>query len=78
MTQSYYRGSMGCLFVFDITNRDSLVGLQHMIEEMVNYSRPELPSILVGNKCDLDSDRAVSIEEAQVMRTVLSNNLLYI
>jgi Ras-related protein Rab-1A len=65
ITQSYYRGTHGFLFVFDITRRDTLVGLKDMIEEMINFGRPEVPSILVGNKADLENERQISYEEAE-------------
>ncbi len=77
MIQSYFRGSMGYIFVFDISNRESLMELKSFIEDVATYRR-EHPSILVGNKCDLDSDRAVSIEEAQVIFLSVFNIFVYV
>lgn len=42
-----------------------------MIEEMVNVGQPDVPAILVGNKADLENERQVSYEEAQVNNSTL-------
>ena len=61
----HYRGSHGCIGVFDITNKDSFVELKENIEQVqelyeVNGGR----IIIIGNKSDLEDQRQVSTEEA--------------
>ncbi|MHA1792403.1 MAG: GTP-binding protein [Promethearchaeota archaeon] len=57
----YYRGAMGALLVFDVSNRESFDHLPNWIEEMEANTEP-VPYVLVGNKVDLP--REVSSEEA--------------
>ena len=57
----YYRGAMGALLVFDVTNRESFDHLPNWIEELESNADP-VPFVLVGNKVDLP--RQVSSEEA--------------
>ena len=48
----YYRGAMGALLVFDLTNRESFEHLANWIDE-VRSNIGEIPMVLVGNKSDL-------------------------
>ncbi len=60
----YYRGAMGALLLFDLTNRESFDHIPKWIEE-VKSNAGEIPMLLVGNKSDLLSERAVSRQEAE-------------
>jgi GTPase KRas len=63
MREQYMRTGEGFLLVYSITSRQSF-------EEMITYQqqilrvkdRDYFPIIVVGNKCDLDKDRAVQKE----------------
>jgi Ras-related protein Rab-11A len=59
----YYRGSLGALLIFDLTNSSSFEHLPQWIEEIRANVKNELPLLLVGNKSDLVDQRAVSLEE---------------
>jgi small GTP-binding protein len=59
----YYRGSLGALLIFDLTNSASFVHLPQWIEEVRANVKSEIPLLLVGNKSDLVDQRAVSLEE---------------
>ena len=59
----YYKGAMGNVLVFDLTNRSSYDHLEKWYNEVLQNCG-NIPSILVGNKADLP-DRAVSSNEAQ-------------
>ncbi|XP_060090834.1 ras-related protein Rab-39A [Heteronotia binoei] len=66
ITRSYYRHSVGGLLVFDITNRSSFDHVCDWLEEAKMHADPfQLVFILVGHKCDLESQRQVSREEAE-------------
>ena len=56
----YYRGALGCLVVFDVTNWNSFENLDMWFNE-VKENCMKIPIILVGNKIDL-TNRQVSIE----------------
>jgi Ras-related protein Rab-2A len=38
ITRSYYRGSIGAILMYDITNRNSFSNLTRWIEETKNYA----------------------------------------
>jgi len=59
----YYRGSLGTVLVFDLTNSASFEHLPQWIEEVRANIKNNIPILLVGNKSDLIDQRAVSIEE---------------
>ncbi|MFX1480741.1 MAG: GTP-binding protein [Promethearchaeota archaeon] len=59
----YYRGSLGALLIFDLTNSSSFDHLPQWIEEVRTNVKIEIPLLLVGNKSDLMDQRAVSLEE---------------
>ncbi len=59
----YYRGSLGTVLVFDLTNSASFEHLPQWIEEVRSNIKADVPILLVGNKSDLVDQRAVSIEE---------------
>ncbi|MBN1214004.1 MAG: GTP-binding protein [Candidatus Lokiarchaeota archaeon] len=59
----YYRGALGALLMFDLTNLPSFEHLPQWIEEVRANVQNEVPLLLVGNKCDLIDQRAVTLEE---------------
>ena len=59
----YYRGSLGALLIFDLTNSATFEHLPGWIEEVRNNIKNEIPFLLVGNKSDLVDQRAVSLDE---------------
>ena len=62
----YYRGSLGALLIFDLTNSSSFDHLPGWIEEVRANVKTEIPLLLVGNKSDLVDQRAVSLEEINI------------
>jgi small GTP-binding protein len=66
----FYRGSLGALFVFDLTNFESFKQLPLWIEELRADLPPGIPILVAGNKCDLREQTTVSHEEIDaLMRT---------
>lgn len=61
----YMKSGQGFLLVFSITSTSSLHELNELREQLVNLKDdPNVPIVLVGNKCDLEEDRAVSRAQA--------------
>ena len=59
------KSGQGFLLVFSITSMSSLRELSELREQLVNLKDdPNVPIVLVGNKCDLEEDRAVSRAQA--------------
>lgn len=60
ITRSYYRGSIGVILVYDITNRDSFNNIMKWLDETKNYANDKVTMLLVGNKTDLDAKYLLS------------------
>ncbi|KAL8168179.1 hypothetical protein V2J09_009678, partial [Rumex salicifolius] len=65
VTDSYYRGAQGIILVYDVTRRETFANLSDVwAKEIDLYSTNQnCVKMLVGNKVDIDSERAVSREE---------------
>lgn len=50
---------------YDITDRESFTAVQTWMGEVEKHASDNISRILVGNKCDLEDQRAVSFEEGQ-------------
>eukprot|EP01026_Neomeris_dumetosa_P042615 TRINITY_DN35573_c0_g1_i2.p3 TRINITY_DN35573_c0_g1~~TRINITY_DN35573_c0_g1_i2.p3 ORF type:complete len:207 (+),score=23.95 TRINITY_DN35573_c0_g1_i2:178-798(+) len=67
----YYRGAHGALLVFDILNWDSLQRVEKWVRELRAMEGPQLQIVLVGNKQDMDRNRAVTEEQAKGMAKLI-------
>ncbi|NXC33871.1 RAB42 protein, partial [Campylorhamphus procurvoides] len=63
ITRSFYRSAAGVLLVFDLTDRASFERVPEWHREVLGHGDPPA-FLLVGHKCDLEAERAVSAEEA--------------
>ncbi|XP_034941844.1 ras-related protein Rab-3 isoform X2 [Chelonus insularis] len=64
ITTAYYRGAMGFILMYDITNEESFNSVQDWITQIKTYSWDNAQVILVGNKCDME-ERVVSYERGK-------------
>lgn len=62
----HYRSTHGALVIYDVTNYASFEGLSKCLDG-INIDGDEMQTIVVGNKCDLQDQRQVSIETAQAL-----------
>jgi len=65
LTRGYYRGALGALLVYSITNRVSFHNSETWLEELKTHADPGIIIMLVGNKSDLSSLREVPETEAK-------------
>ena len=72
ITSSYYKGAHGCLLVYDITRKVTFENIDKWLAEIKLSSNNEINMVLIGNKCDLEDKREVSIEEAQNIAKLLN------
>ncbi|XP_018313322.1 ras-related protein Rab-3 [Mycetomoellerius zeteki] len=56
ITTAYYRGAMGFILMYDITNEESFNSVQDWVTQIKNYSWDNAQVILVGNKCDMEEE----------------------
>lgn len=59
----YAQGSSGGIFVFDLTNHESLINITNWLPEFIKISK-NIPFIMVGSKLDLEEERTCKKEEA--------------
>ncbi|KAL0106408.1 hypothetical protein PUN28_016259 [Cardiocondyla obscurior] len=65
ITTAYYRGAMGFILMYDITNEESFNSVQDWVTQIKNYSWDNAQVILVGNKCDMEEERVISTERGK-------------
>lgn len=57
ITPAFYRGAVGALIIYDITNKDTFKDTKLWMNEIRDHSDDKLAVILVGNKSDLANKR---------------------
>lgn len=75
ITRSYYRGTVGCLIVYDITRRDSFESVQSWLDDLRKVCDPNIVIVLVGNKIDIETKRQITTDEGRELAE--KNNLLF-
>jgi len=65
ITSSYYRGAHGILVVFDLTNPETFNNVTKWLQEIERYACEGVQKLLIGNKCDLVSERKVNRRDAE-------------
>ena len=65
ITTTYYKGAKGALIVYDITRKETFDSVDRWISELNNSGDKNMTMLLIGNKCDLDSQRQVTKEQGE-------------
>ncbi|KAL3666837.1 Ras-related protein RABE1e [Phytophthora oleae] len=66
ITTAYYRGAMGILLVYDVTDDHSFQNIRNWMTQIRQNASSNVNKILIGNKCDVDpSERAVTTKQGQ-------------
>ena len=63
ITKAYYKGAIGAIIVYDITNEKSFESLVKWTKEIKDNAECNVTLMLVGNKCDLNETRKVAAED---------------
>ncbi len=66
MLPNYYPIVDGILIVYDSTNKDSFQNVRKYLNEIKTMSNIHVNKLLVGNKCDLISNKVINFENAKV------------
>lgn len=77
ITNAYYKGAKGALVVYDITQKESFLNVKKWINELRMNGDKDVIIVLVGNKCDLEDNRMVSIEEGSELAKEQSKKIHY-
>ncbi|KAK0395505.1 hypothetical protein QR680_001314 [Steinernema hermaphroditum] len=65
ITTAYYRGAMGFILMYDITNEESFNSVQDWCTQIKTYSWENAQVVLVGNKCDMEDERVISLDRGR-------------
>uniref|UniRef100_A0A674HKI4 small monomeric GTPase n=1 Tax=Taeniopygia guttata TaxID=59729 RepID=A0A674HKI4_TAEGU len=57
--------AMGFILMYDITNEESFNAVQDWSTQIKTYSWDNAQVLLVGNKCDMEDERVVSLEKGR-------------
>jgi len=67
ITTAYYRGAMGIMLVYDITNEKSFDNIRNWIRNIEEHAAADVEKMILGNKCDMNDKRQVSTERGQAL-----------
>lgn len=59
ITTAYYRGAMGIMLVYDITDEKSFENIKNWIRNIEENASSDVEKMLLGNKCELNEKRQV-------------------
>ncbi|VDN53693.1 unnamed protein product [Dracunculus medinensis] len=62
---SYYRGAMGIMLVYDITNEKSFDNIKNWVRNIEEHASSDVDRMIIGNKCDAEEKRQVSRERGE-------------
>ncbi|PSN38718.1 Ras-related protein Rab-10 [Blattella germanica] len=67
ITTSYYRGAMGIMLVYDITNEKSFENIVKWLRNIDEHANEDVEKMILGNKNDMDEKRVVSKERGEAI-----------
>jgi len=63
ITTAYYRGAMGILLVYDVTDETSFANINNWMKNIEQHASETVNKVLIGNKCDMENGRQISIDQ---------------
>lgn len=72
ITSAYYRGADGIIMVYDVTSQESFDHVSDWLNEVNRYASEGTCKLLVGNKSDINDNKAVTYETAKAFADSLS------
>jgi len=67
ITTAYYRGAMGILLVYDVTDERSFKNISNWFSNIEQHASEGVNKILIGNKCDWVEKKAITKEQGQAL-----------
>jgi Ras-related protein Rab-12 len=71
ITTAYYRSARGAIIMYDVTRPTSFKSIDKWFTLMQEHGRGDVEVALVGNKCDLRSDKKVDSKSGENLATEL-------
>ncbi|ETE73053.1 Ras-related protein Rab-8B, partial [Ophiophagus hannah] len=76
ITTAYYRGAMGIMLVYDITNEKSFDNIKNWIRNIEEHASSDVERMILGNKSDMNDKRQVSKEKGEKVNLVKTEFLI--
>lgn len=61
ITTAYYRGAMGILLVYDVTDERSFQNVKNWMKQIEQHASENVNRVLIGNKCDVPPAERVRV-----------------
>ncbi|CAO3677420.1 unnamed protein product [Umbelopsis vinacea] len=74
ITTAYYRGAMGILLVYDVTDEKSFDNVRTWFSNIEQHASEGVNRILIGNKCDMTDKKVIPTERGQALAQELGIN----
>jgi len=65
ITTAYYRGAMGIMLVYDVTNEKSFENIKNWIRNIDEHASSDVEKMILGNKCDIVDKRVITKEQGE-------------
>ena len=65
LISNFYRNSSLAILIYAINNKESFNNTEYWLKDLKNEANNDIRIMLIGNKCDLENERTVSIEEGE-------------
>ena len=62
----FLKGAKGVFIVYDITRKESFDEIDEYIKLLKEVENNDIPMIILGNKCDLEDEREIPVEEGEL------------
>ncbi|CEG79597.1 Putative Ras-like protein Rab-8A [Rhizopus microsporus] len=71
ITTAYYRGAMGILLVYDVTDERSFSNVRNWFSNIEQHASEGVNKILIGNKSDMEEKRVILTKQGQELANEL-------
>ena len=76
ISSNFIKNAEGILLMYDITNKNSFNKISSWMSNIKENQSENVPIILIGNKCDLEEKRQVSLEEGKKLAEEYNLNFM--
>ena len=67
ITRAHFRRVDGIIVVYDITSKESFKNVNKWMKETEDYAKPDVLTMIVGNKSDLERSRVITRDKGQAI-----------
>jgi Ras-related protein Rab-8A len=71
ITTAYYKGAMGILLVYDVTDERSFQNVKNWMRQIEQHASENVNKVLIGNKCDVPASERVSGTKETLLQIAL-------